>query len=345
MINYKITDKIIASIENIRSVWWVIENASIVPEWEQKLRKIARLRSWVFSTRIEWSQITLEEANNMVDWKDILARPRDKKELDNYLKVLDYIESKDNEKIITHKDIFQIHKLTTKDILSPGLQNKYREQQNAIYNKNWWIVYIPPEYKDMQKLMDELLDFINNKKEISPLIRAWILHHYFVIIHPFIDGNWRTARALTQLFLYQNWFNTKKYFSLEEYYDNDLNHYYESINIWTDFYSSLERWIESTSFLEYFLKWIEVELNNLKKLIVEIKQDEVFENKLKDYDLSNRQLHIVLSIKDNPKTQMKDLLAKFDFGRTTIKRELQILLEKWVIELIWSWKIAYYILK
>ena len=79
MINYKITDKIIASIENIRSIWGVIENATIVPEWEQKLKKIARLRSWVFSTRIEWSKITLEEANDLVNWKDILARPRDKK--------------------------------------------------------------------------------------------------------------------------------------------------------------------------------------------------------------------------------------------------------------------------
>jgi len=68
MINYKITDKIISSIESIRSTWWVIENASIVPEWEKKLRKIARLRSWVFSTRIEWSKITLSEASDFVDW-------------------------------------------------------------------------------------------------------------------------------------------------------------------------------------------------------------------------------------------------------------------------------------
>ena len=101
MIHYKITDKIIESIENIRSIWWVIEHASIVPEWEQKLKKIARLRSWVFSTRIEWSKITLDEANDLLDWKAILARPRDKKELENYLKVLDYIETKENEKQIT----------------------------------------------------------------------------------------------------------------------------------------------------------------------------------------------------------------------------------------------------
>lgn len=345
MINYKITDRIIASIESIRSIWWVIENASIVPEWEHKLKKIARIRSWVFSTRIEWSKITLQEATDLLDGKDILARPRDKQELENYLKVLDYIEKQENEKQITHNDIFNIHKLTTKDILSPGLQNKYREQQNAIYNASGWIVFMPPEWKDIPKLMDDLLNFINTKKEVSPLIRAGILHHYFVIIHPFVDGNWRTARALTQLFLYQNWFNTKKYFSLEEYYDNDLNNYYKAINIWTNFYTSLEKWIDSTYFLEYFLKWIEIELNNLKKQISQIKDDDVFSSNLKKLDLTNRQLHIALFTKENWKAQMKDYLAKFNIGRTTIKRELQILIDKWVLESVGSWKLLYYKVK
>jgi Fic family protein len=342
MINYKITDKIISSIENIRSIWWVIENASIVPEWEQKLRKIARLRSWVFSTRIEWSKITLEEASDLIEWKDILARPRDKKELENYLKVLDYIETKENEKKITHKDIFTIHKLTTKNILSSGLQNKYREQQNAVYDTSWWIVYMPPEFLDVSKYMDELLNFINTKKDISPLIRAWLLHHFFVIIHPFIDWNGRTSRALTQLFLYQNWFNTKKYFSLEEYYDTDLNNYYKAINIWTDFYTILEKWIDSTSFLEYFLKGIEVELYNLKKQILDIKQDELFENKFKELGLTNRQLHILLYTKENSKTQMKDYLEKFNFWRTTLKNELALLVKKWILQKNWLWKWVYY---
>lgn len=90
---------------------------------------------------------------------------------------------------------------------------------------------MPPEWKDVPKLMSDLVNFINTNKDISPIIRAGILHHRFVIIHPFIDGNGRTARALTQLFLYQNGFNTKKFFSLEEYYDTDLKHYYDAINI------------------------------------------------------------------------------------------------------------------
>ena len=96
----------------------MIENAKIVPEWQQKLKKIARLRSAVFSTKIEGSQIDLEGAQEILDGKTTKARPRDKQELLNYMTVLDYIESREKGNFITEKDILKIHALTTHDILS-----------------------------------------------------------------------------------------------------------------------------------------------------------------------------------------------------------------------------------
>lgn len=342
MINYQITNSIIAKIENIRSIWWVIENAKIVPEWQQKLKKIARLRSAVFSTKIEGSQIDLEDAEQLLEGKEIKSRRRDKQELLNYLKVLDYIESREKGNSITEKDIFKIHELTTHEILSKWLQNRWREQQNAIYNKTGWIVYMPPERKDVPKLMSDLLNFINTQKEISPIIRAGILHHRFVIIHPFIDGNWRTSRALTQLFLYQNGFNTKKYFSLEEYYDTDLNHYYEAIHIWSNFYTSLDKKIESTKFLEYFLSGLEYELTQLKKHIEAIKDDENLEKRLQEENLTNRQIHLLVFIKERRQTNAKTILENFDISSTTLKRELQTLKEKALIKVYWIGKSTTY---
>ena len=185
------------------------------------------MRSSVYSTRIEGNTLTLNEAQKLLKGEKVEARERDKKELKNYLSALDYIESVADKKKLTENNIFTIHKIITKSFLSMGLQNKYRDQQNAIYDQKG-IVYMPPEWKDVKSLMDQLLEFVSTKKEISPLIRAALLHHYFVIIHPFVDGNGRSARSLTQLFLYQNGFNTKKYFSLEEYYDKDLKNYYKA---------------------------------------------------------------------------------------------------------------------
>lgn len=118
MVTYQITNSIINRIETIRSIRGVIENAKIIPEWQQKFKKIARLRSAVFSTKIEGSQIDLEDAEQILQGKDIKSRPRDKQELLNYLKVLDYIESREKGTSITEKDIFKIHALTTQEILS-----------------------------------------------------------------------------------------------------------------------------------------------------------------------------------------------------------------------------------
>lgn len=335
----------ITNIELIHSVWWVIENAKIVPQWEQKLKRIARLRSAVFSTKIEWSQIDIGEAEQFLDGKDIKARPRDKQELRNYMKVLDYIESKDRWSSISSKDVFAIHALVTYDILEPWLQNTYRKQQNAIYNKTGWIVYIPPEWKDVPTLMDQLLSFVNQKKEISVVIRAAVLHHWFVVIHPFIDGNGRTARALTQLFLYQNWFNTKKYFSLEEYYDSDLKNYYDALFIGNDFYIASKHKIDSTRFIEYFVYGLRKELEWIKKHIETMRDDMMFEEKLEMTWLTNRQIHIVLFIKENNIVAAKDILDAFAISASTLKRELLFLKDKRIIKFVWVGRATRYSIK
>ena len=342
MIHYTPTYTIINNLEQIHSVWGVIINAKIVPEWEQKLLKIARLRSGVFSTRIEGNQMSLEEAEKFLEGKPIKARERDKKELKNYMSVLEYIEQKASDKSITEKHILEIHALVTKDILSKGLQNQYREQQNAIYDQKGGLVYMPPEWKEVSKFMKQLLEYINQETEISPLIRAALLHHWFVIIHPFVDGNGRTARTLTQMFLYQNGFDTKKYFSLEEYYDTDLNNYYKAIHIRNNYYETFEQQIDSTSFVEYFLTGMNFELTRLKTQIKHIKDEENLEQRLAEKELTNRQIHFVLFVKEKGQAKSQDFLDKFHVSLATVKRELQILVEKEVILSISKGKNTHY---
>ena len=101
MLHYSITNTIVKNLEQIHAIWGVVLNAKIVPEWEQRLVKIARLRSGVFSTKIEGNLISLEEAERFLKGEKIEARERDKKELRNYLSVLEYIEEKSLDEKIT----------------------------------------------------------------------------------------------------------------------------------------------------------------------------------------------------------------------------------------------------
>ncbi len=124
-ITFKITNSIISKLEY--RVWWVIENAHIVSERQAKLKQIARLRSGVCSTKIECNRKSLmHKLKNFLLEKKSKPDQETKKELKNYMKILDYIEPREFDNTITEKDIFKIHQLTTKNILDPVHHNRRR---------------------------------------------------------------------------------------------------------------------------------------------------------------------------------------------------------------------------
>ena len=84
--------------------------------------------------------------------------------------------------------------------------------------------YIPPEYCDIPGLLDELVEYVNTTDD-HPLIVAAVVHYQLVTIHPFEDGNGRTARLLSGYIMDLNGYGFNGIGSLEEYfaYDNIMN--------------------------------------------------------------------------------------------------------------------------
>jgi Fic family protein len=124
-----------------------------------------------------------------------------------------------------------IHALVEADGRGKVKPTPYRDGQNVIKDsKSGAIVYMPPEAKDVPELMKELVEWLTKcKNELPfPLLGA-IAHYQFVTIHPYYDGNGRTARLFTTLVLYQGGYDLKGLYSLEEYYARDLQGYYEAI--------------------------------------------------------------------------------------------------------------------
>lgn len=95
------------------------------------------------------------------------------------------------------------------------------------------IVYLPPEAQDVPLLMKELVHWINEAPKLDipvPLIAA-IAHYQFVTVHPYYDGNGRTARLLATLILHQGGYDLKGIYCLEEYYAKELSAYYQAVSI------------------------------------------------------------------------------------------------------------------
>ena len=115
--------------------------------------------------------------------------------------------------------------------------------------------------------MREFVYWINkeNADEIHPVLRAGIVHHELVRIHPFIDGNGRVGRILASLILFLGGYDIRRFFSLEEYYDRDAVVYYEHLGKATAG--------DLTSWLEYFTYGAAIEFTKTKEKILKLSKD------------------------------------------------------------------------
>ena len=108
----------------------------------------------------------------------------------------------------------------------------YRDGQNVIRDAaSGAIVYMPPEAKDVPRLMKALVGWVQQAEcaGIPMPIIAGLVHYQFVTIHPFFDGNGRTARLLATFILHRGGYGLSGYFSLEEHHARDLAGYYRAL--------------------------------------------------------------------------------------------------------------------
>lgn len=114
---------------------------------------------------------------------------------------------------------------------------------------------MPPEASDVAKLMKEFVTWLNTPNDLPWPILAGIAHYQFATIHPYFDGNGRTARLLTTLLLHRHGYSLKGLYCLEEYYAHNLSEYYDALSIGPshNYYMGREE-ADITSWVEYFCK-------------------------------------------------------------------------------------------
>ena len=119
--------------------------------------------------------------------------------------------------------------------------------------------YIPPEYIDIPELLDELVEYVNTTDD-HPLIIAAIVHYQLVTIHPFEDGNRRTARLLSGYILDLYGYGFNGIGSLEEYFAYDPDEYYASLQMGLPalYYSGRENPPHPEIWINYFLHMVEL---------------------------------------------------------------------------------------
>jgi Fic family protein len=333
---YSITNNILKHVGAIDSAREVITHAPLVPAWERRFREEARAKIIHHGTHLEGNDLNLNEVEEILS-PDIttpnttpVGRDRDIQEVINYRAVMEYLDSlvtKEGYVTLNRHILEEIHRLTVKELLPDGESGHYRSVKVVIRNTSTKeITFRPPAPTEVPFFIEELFVWLSSEegKSVHPLLRAGILHYELVRIHPFTDGNGRTARAMALLLLFLEGYEVKKFFALEEYYDNHPEEYYAALQ-------SVSNSGELTSWLEYFTLGISIEFNRVKTLVQKLSLDLHLKSTIggRQITLSERQIKLVEHIERFGEISMgsvRELLP--DVSEDTILRDLRDLVTK-----------------
>jgi Fic family protein len=237
----------------------VVEQTPLSPAIQAELHYKARVRSTHYSTRIEGNRLTLKEAEQVIKDQraDFHGRKRDVGEVRNYWDALIKVEDWAAKNAELSEDLIQrLHALIEKG--KRAKPSDYRTGQNVIRDAaSGGIVYLPPEAKDVEALMEGMVCWAKQaqKEGVPPPIIAALLHYQFVTIHPFYDGNGRTARLLATFILQRDGYGLNGFFSLEEHHAHDLKGYYQALAVHKhhNYYHGRAN-ADLTEWVEYFVK-------------------------------------------------------------------------------------------
>lgn len=227
-----------------------------------------------------------------------------------------------------------MHSIVTKSTISKSLSGVYRKDAVFVNNPlNGETIYCPPDVADVKVLMRDLVNFVNKASgNIDPIILAGIFHKQFVVIHPFMDGNGRSARLLSSFILSELKMNSFSLFSFEKYYNKNVSKYFQKVGVVGNYYDIVEN-MDFTDWLEYFVEGILDELSRVKKELPQYNER-----------LQPHQKKIVQYLRDYGSISSSEYYKISKRARSTRIKDFRILMDRNVIKAIGKGKSTYYIL-
>jgi Fic family protein len=256
------------SIMELEKLRYKILRGTTHPHVFFQLRHIFHMLESIGSSRIEGNNTTvmdyIETAKLQNKHSYLFNNEEDIQEIENVESAMNYIEQNISDIEINKMFLRELHLMTVKNLsvkregaANPG---EFRRSNVRISGS----VHIPPDYMQVEPLVDELIKFLNSHN--SPkydLLKIAISHHRFVWIHPFENGNGRVVRLFTYALLLKYIFQSRdRIINPTAVFCSDRNKYYEYLakaDTGTD--KGLIDWAE------YVLSGLKIEIEKIDKLI------------------------------------------------------------------------------
>lgn len=267
---FSYTHSMVRHLGLIESARAVVDVLPLPPDRMLWLRQAARQRATRNSTRIEGNTLNSVEVGQAVVAVG-KSQTEMQQEVRNYWRALEWIEEQlEAHRALSEEFICELHCIVlVRGHGRRGTRSQYRTGECPVVDSaTRRIDYGPPKPEDIPKLMEDLVDWWKcaAAAELPGPLRAGLLAHRFVSIHPFGDGNGRTARALATTELWRAGYDMRGFLSLEEHYIADLQAYYDSLQMGlpVDFYDGRHD-PDHTRWLDYFLSTMARAADDLRK--------------------------------------------------------------------------------
>lgn len=281
MIHVTLTNEILKYITEIDKNRYKVSSVKLPKTVANKLRKNSKKKSSYASNKIEGNPLSESQVDEVIEMDERKYFLKPEQEVRNYFLALNFLEEKlHSREKFSKKLILDVQKLVEKGASEEkiGLRGPMPlGMLFAVYDtKTGNQDYIPPEYCDIPGLLDELVEYVNTTDD-HPLIVAAVVHYQLVTIHPFEDGNGRTARLLSGYILGKNGYGFNGIGSLEEYFAYDIDEYYEAIQMGLPalYYSGRENPPKPEIWVNYFLRMVLLYSGKACEIQSESKEEDV----------------------------------------------------------------------
>ncbi len=213
------------------------------------LRRNNKIKSIHSSLAIEANSLSIDQTRDVINGKIVIGPQKEIQEVKNAYKAYEAIDQYDG---YSEKDLKKAHATLMNLVdLEAG---EYRNHGEGVFDGKKVIFVAPPENM-VPSLLKDLFSWLKSDKETSLLLKSCIFHYEFVFIHPFSDGNGRTAR-LWQNVLLSKWNKTFEYIPIESEIKKYQSEYYQVI-------SECHKHGDSNLFIEFMLKMIDTTLDEI----------------------------------------------------------------------------------
>jgi Fic family protein len=226
---------------------------------------------------------------------------------------------------MTPELLCEIQSMITKNALdNPEYEGKFRDSDdvNIVDVTDGEIIHTPPKASELPDLVDSLCDFFNNDIKgsfIHPIVKACILHFMIAYIHPFVDGNGRTARTVFYWYLLKKRYWLVEYLSISRIIAQSKNKYYKAF-IYTETDDN-----DLTYFINYQLNTLKQALDSLQQYIskkVEEKKQAIDFQKVAN--INQRQAMILRDLHENPDWifNVKEIENRYGISNQTARTDI-----------------------